>query len=320
MMKKTTIASKYKKSWTVLLVDGQGRIRRIPHFRQKLWAIIGLSVAALAIAAVMGLLYGGTLRKQMALAETVGTLEKAIAALQQENELLKARAVRMEAQAVTLEKTTAPEARVASVSPKVEAAPAPPPTPPETGETAPSTVPPPAAKPTAADSEQKIEPEVDVEGLKLAYRADTETIEAAFVIKNTGQGSAGGRAVVVLHADDGSSPLRFALPSVPLRNGQPLGNQGRRFSISRFMTLTLQRKFAEPGTQFVRAAVYAYTLEGKQLLEKPFDVTLAIPEKETAPAAVVTPPPPSADTGTIAAPLGLELPEPKPQDPTGAQP
>ena len=318
MMKKTTIASKYKKSWTVLLVDGQGRIRRIPHFRQKLWAIIGLSIVALAIAAVMGILYGGTLRKQMALAETVGTLEEEITALQQENELLKARAVRMEAQAATAEKTTVPEVRVASVSPQAEAA-APPPAP-KTEATAALAVSPPAAKPAAADPEQKKEPQVDVEGLKLAYRADTETIEAEFVIRNTGQGSAGGRAVVVLHTDEGASPLRFALPSVPLRNGQPVGNRGRRFSISRFMTLTLERKFAEPGTQFVRAAVFAYTLEGKQLLEKPFDVTLAIPEKETVPAAVVAPAPPSADTGTIAAPFGLELPEPEPQDPTGAQP
>lgn len=318
MMKKTTIASKYKKSWTVLLVDGQGRIRRIPHFRQKLWAIIGLSVVALAIAAVMGLLYGGTLRKQMALAKTVGTLEEEITALQQENELLKARAVRMEAQAATSEKTTVPVARAASVSPQAEAAP--PPTAPKTETSASPAVPPPAAKPAAAEPEQKKEPQVDVEGLKLAYRADTETIEAEFVIKNTGQGSAGGRAVVVLHTDEGASPLRFALPSLPLRDGQPLGNRGRRFSISRFMTLTLERKFAEPGTQFVRAVVYAYTLEGKQLLEKPFDVTLAIPEKEPVPAAVVAPPPPSADTGTIAAPFGLELPEPEPQEPTGAQP
>lgn len=319
MMKKTTIASKYKKSWTVLLVDGQGRIRRIPHFRQKLWAIIGLSVVALTIAAVMGLLYGGTLRKQMALAETVGTLEEEITALQQENELLKARAVRMEAQAATAEKTTVPaEARVASVAPQTEAPP--PSTAPKTEATASSAVPPPAAKPATAEPEQKKEPQVDVEGLKLAYRADTETIEAEFVIKNTGQSAAGGRAVVVLHTDEGASPLRFALPSVPLRNGQPLGNRGRRFSISRFMTLTLQRKFAEPGTQFVRAAVYAYTLEGKQLLEKLFNVTLAIPEKETVPAAVVAPAPPSADTGMISAPLGLELPEPEPQDPTGAQP
>jgi hypothetical protein len=245
-------------------------------------------------------------------------LAEEITALQQENELLKARAVRMEAQAATAEKTTVPEARVASVSPQAEAAP--PPTAPKTEATASSAVPPPAAKPAVAEPEKKKEPQVDVEGLKLAYRADTETIEAEFVIKNTGQSAAGGRAVVVLHTDEGASPLRFALPSVPLRNGQPLGNRGRRFSISRFMTLTLQRKFAEPGTQFVRAAVYAYTLEGKQLLEKPFDVTLAIPEKETVPAAVVAPAPPSADTGTIAAPFGLELPEPEPQDPTGAQP
>ena len=319
-MKKTTIASKYKKSWTVLLVDGQGRIRRIPNFRQKLWAIVGLSVAALAIAAVMGLLYGGTLRKQMVLSEAVDTLRKEITTLQQENELLKARAVRIEAQAATSEKATVPEARVASVSPKVKAAPAPLPTAPKTGSAEPSAVPAPTAKPAAAEPDQKMEPRVDVADLKLAYLADTETIEAKFVIKNTGQGSAGGRAVVVLHTEEGRSALRFALPSVPLRNGQPVGNRGRRFSISRFMTLTLQRKFAEPGTQFVRAAVYAYTLEGKLLLEKPFNVTLAIPEKAAASEAVTAPATPSADTGTITAPFGIELPEPEPQDPTGAQP
>jgi hypothetical protein len=118
-----------------------------------------------------------------------------------------------------------------------------------------------------------------------------------FVIKNTGQGSAGGRAVVVLHTEEGRSQLRFAVPSVPLRDGQPIGNRGRRFSISRFMTLTLKRKFAEPGTQFVRASVYAYTLEGKKLLEKTFDVTLTIPEKEAASDAVIVPSPPLDDTG-----------------------
>jgi hypothetical protein len=170
------------------------------------------------------------------------------------------------------------------------------------------------------ESEERREPQVDAESLKLAYMAETETIEAQFVIKNTGQGSAGGRAVVVLHTEEGRSQLRFALPSVPLREGRPIGNQGRRFSISRFMTLSLQRRFAEPGTRFARAVIYAYTLEGRQLLAKPFDVSLDIPEKKVSSEAAAEPAHRPVSPLPTAAPLGLTLPEPEPETPTGVQP
>lgn len=323
-MKKKTIASKYEKSWTVLLVDGQGRIRRIRNFRQKSWAIAGLVAGALILAAVMGILYGGTVRKQMALANQVDALQGEIAAIQQQNELLKARAVRMEAQMTKAGKTGESEQTVTSVAQhaaEVQPRPARPPK--EVAVTPPvvPVTPAPAATPVVVDKpEEKKAPQVDVEGLKLAYLADTENIEARFVIKNTGQGSAGGRAVVVLQTEEGRSQLRFAVPSVPLRDGQPVGNRGRRFSISRFMTLTLQRKFAEPGTQFVRASVYAYTLEGKKLLEKTFDVPLSIPKEETTSEAQVVPFPPLDDSGAVEAPLGLTLPAPKPEENTGVQP
>lgn len=323
-MKKKTIASKYEKSWTVLLVDGQGRIRRIRNFRQKLWAIAGLVVGALILAAVMGILYGGTVRKQMALANQVDALQGEIAAIQQKNELLKARAVRMEAQMTKSEKTVGSEQTVASVSQQAAAVqPQSARSSKEVAVTPPAVpvAPVPAATPVVVEKpEEKKDPQVDVEGLKLAYLADTENIEARFVIKNTGQGSAGGRAVVVLQTEEGRSQLWFAVPSVPLRDGQPVGNRGRRFSISRFMTLTLQRKFAEPGTQFVRAAVYAYTLEGKKLLEKTFDVSLTIPKKEASSDAQVVPFGPLDDSGAVEAPLGLTLPSPKPEENTGVQP
>jgi hypothetical protein len=323
-MKKKTIASKFEKSWTVLLVDGQGRIRRIRKFRQKLWAIVGLIGVTLMLAAVMGVLYGGTVRKKMALSDEVDALRGEIIAIQQENELLKARAVRMEAQMTKPEQTVASGKTVASVSQPAEAVPPPPASPAKQVTVSPPAVPAtpaPAATPAVVDKpEEKKDPQVDVEGLKIAYLADTEEIEARFVIKNTGQGSAGGRAVVVLHTEEGQSQLRFAVPSVPLRDGQPMGNRGRRFSISRFMTLTLKRKFAEPGTQFVGATVYAHTLEGKNLLEKTFDVALTIPEKAAASDAAIVPSPPLGDTGEAAAPLGLNLPEPKPEESTGAQP
>jgi len=324
MMPKKTIASKIEKSWTVLLVDGQGRIRRVRNFRQKLWAIVGLIAGALILASVMGILYGATVRKQMALSDEVDALRGEIIAIQQKNELLKARAVRMEAQVTKPKKTVAPEQATTSVSQQAQEVQPRPASPSKEVAVAPpvaQVAPAPAATPVVVEKpEEKKDPQVDVEDLKLAYMTDTENIEAQFVIKNTGQGSAGGRAVVVLHTEEGRSPLQFAVPSVPLRDGQPVGNRGRRFSISRFMTLRLQRKFAEPGTQFVRASVYAYSIEGKKLLEKTFEVALTIPEKEASPEAVVLPSRPPDDTGTTAAPLGLNLPEPKPEENTGVQP
>lgn len=322
-MKKKTIAAKFEKSWTVLLVDGQGRIRRIRKFRQKLWAIFGLVGVTLILAAVMGILYGGTVRKKMALSDEVDALRGEIIALQQDNELLKARAVRMEAQMTKPDQTVGAGKTVASVS-QPAAVSSPPTIPAKPATVAPPDAPAtsaPVAAPAVVDKPQaKNDPQVDVEGLKLAYLADTENIQAQFVIKNTGQGPAGGRAVVVLQTEEGRSQLRFAVPSVPLRDGQPIGNRGRRFSISRFMTLTLKRKFAEPGTKFVRASVHAFTLEGKKLLEKAFDVSLTIPEKAAAPEAAIVPFPPLDDTGETAAPLGLNLPEPNPEENTGAQP
>ena len=175
-MKKKTIASKVEKSWTALLVDGQGRIRRIRKFRQKLWAIVGLIAGTLILAAVMGTLYGGTLRKQMALSDEVDALRGEIVAIQQENELLKARAVRMEAQMTKPEQTVASGKTVASVSQPAEAVP-PPASPAKQATVTPPAVPAtpaPAATPAVVDKpKEKKDPQVDVEGLKIAYLADT---------------------------------------------------------------------------------------------------------------------------------------------------
>jgi hypothetical protein len=328
-MKNKTIASKVEKSWTVLLVDGQGRIRRIRHFRQKFWAIVGLSVGAIVLTAVMGTLYGGTLRKQMALSDQVDALQEEIAAIQQQNEVLKARAVRMEAQVAKSTKSEPKPATTAAAARKsAQKLPRPERGPKKSDATdrAGAKPPPAAAEPTpvaaatVAKPEKKSLPKVDVEGLKVTYLADTEHVEAQFVIKNIGQVPAGGRAVVVLHTKENSSPLRLAVPSVLLRDGQPVGNRGRRFSISRFMRMRLQRKFAEPGTSFVRAVVYAYTLDGKPLLEKPFEVSLDIPKKDPPPEAASAPPSPSDDSDAMAAPLGLTLPPPKTQEDSGVQP
>jgi len=322
MKKNGTIASKVDKSWTVLLVDGQGRIRRIRNFRRKLWLLIGFSTGALALAGIMGILYGGMLHKQQTVSDENDRLTGRVAALQQQNELLKVRAVRLEAQAsASNNAATANKTSTTSAPKHMETRPKATPVSQETASVSPKAAPAAAVDPPpeadanaeATETQPEPQPQVDAEALKVDYQADTETITAQFVIKNTGPGSAGGRSVVVLQTEEGRSQLRFTLPSVPLREGRPIGNRGRRFSISRFMTLKLERRFAEPGTRFVRAVVYAYTLDGRPLLDKAFDVDLAVPEQKAPPGTAVKPLP----TG---APLGLSLPEPETEPPAGVQP
>lgn len=313
-MKKHTVASKVEKRWTVLLVDGRGRIRRIPHFRRKLWTIAGISAGALILAAILGILYGGTLRKQVALSGEVDVLQAQLLAMREQNELLKARAVRLESRAGIAtngqKPAQAPPAKppkgedvdrpaaVAATAPSAEQVQ-------EPADIAPEATEPAETRAPAADQA----PQVDAEGLKITYQPDTEMLEARFVIKNTGDVPAGGRTIVVLHTAKGPSQVHLALPAVPLRGNRPAASGGRRFSISRFMTLTLERRFAEPGTRFVGAVLYAYTLDGRLLLEKPFDVTLDIPPAEVP-----------RNTLPIAAPLGLDLPEPEHDATTGVQP
>jgi hypothetical protein len=317
-MKKRTIASKVEKHWTVLLVDGQGRIRRVPNFRRKMWIVAGLSAGALALALAMGFLYGGKLKEHRALTGEVASLQENLVALRQQNELLKARAVRLEALVPKPQSEGKDQPASTATSQTIQTAPVVEPTtetPPPQAPAAAS-----AAEPSRAEAakvetkaekpEPQKDPEVDAESLKLAYRPESEIIEARFVVKNTGDGRAEGRTAVVLETQEGPSQVRLVLPAVPLREGRPLGNRGRRFSISRFMNVELERKFAEPGTRFTGAVVYAYTLEGRLLLEKSFEVTLDIPEEEP-------PPPPPVPA---AAPLGLTLPEPEPEETTGVDP
>ena len=326
MKKKNMIATNVDKKWTVLLVDGKGRVRRIHNFRRKLWMLIGFSTVSFLLAAAMGVFYGGMLQDRIALEDEIDALEDRIVEVRQQNELLKARAVRLEAQTVVPGSAAAPAKEdvkiptqnkepepVASVE---QASPAP-------ADPEPIAAPAPQESKVATAAEEQEEEkkiEVDAENLKVAYRAESATIEAKFIIKNTGQGPAGGRAVVVLHAEDGQSPLRFALPSVPLREGRPAGNRGRRFSISRFMTMTMERRFAEPGTRFVRAVVYAFTMEGHPLLDKPFDVDLDIPEKQKPAENNVESTNDSDNALPTVAPLGLELPKPETEQPTGVVP
>ena len=285
---------------TVLMVDGHGNIRTIRKFRQKLWIAIGTVAVSLLIAAASGWLYVDGLQTQQALEARVDALQTQLTEVEQQKDLLLARAVKAESRTapVSPAMTSAPALPSATAADKDAVKP--------TAKAAPEMraakdKPPPPSSP-APEAAPPPEIRVGVEKLKVDYDRAAKALSARFVIRNNGNTQAEGRAVVVLSSSEGEGVPRLSLPPVPLKNDRPRGNRGRRFSISRFMRLSLKRKVAEPGLRFDTADIFVFDMKGNLLQEKTFEVAVTIPAAETPPPAPAPPVQPATAPPTATAP------------------
>ncbi len=335
-MKANPQAAPNETNRTVLMVDGHGRIRTIHKFHQKLGIGIALVVLALLAAAGAVWMYADGLLIQAELREQIDALRAKVAEAEHQQELLLARAVKAEARVAPNDapgnSSTPPRVTPPDASAKVKA-----PRPAPKSNTVAAT--PPAvdaqtAKPAPPQPKPAPKPEpvigVAVDKFKVAYREAEKSLSANFVIRNTGNTQAQGRTVVVLSKKDDTATPRLTLPPVPLRDNRPRGNRGRRFSITRFMQVKLQRKVAEPGLQFDAADVFVFDMQGKLLQEETFAVAVRIPEEKppapavalppsepAAPAAAVSPVEPAAPAAAVspaepAAPAGDQSPDQNP--------
>ncbi|MDJ0803732.1 MAG: hypothetical protein QNI97_12730 [Desulfobacterales bacterium] len=314
----TTPASESNR--TVLMVDGHGHIRTIRKFHQKLWIGIAVMACCVLLAVGAGWLYVGGLQTQQELRARIDNLRTQLAEVEHQKELLLARAVKAESRITTGESARAPApAKDDSVPPpstaKNERLAAPTAAPKVTAQkkkASPPSPPAPAAAPPPVVS-------VDVDKLKVDYDRAAKALSAGFVVRNTGNRQAQGRAVVVLSSSSGEGTPRLSLPPVPLKDDRPRGNRGRRFSITRFMRLKLKRKVAEPGLRFDTADVFVFDMQGKLLQEKTFEVAVSIPAAEPPPAAAAPPVAPAAPDPPMPAAAPPEQPAaPDPPTPTEA--
>jgi hypothetical protein len=287
-------------SWTVLLVDGHGRIRKIPRFRQKMIAL-GFGVLTVFVLGTVAIsLYARTRHNLSAMATALQERETQIDGLQTQNELLLARVVKAESRREAAAADAPPASEKAASLPvttaeKPPAAAAKPPLP---RTASPAAAPSPSAEPpksqAAAENAQGREApmEVAVDRFEADYHEEQQALVTRFVIRNTGETHAEGRTVVVMRAGDG---LDLTLPPVPMRDDSPLGSRGRRFSIARFMTMELERQVAEPGMHFDSAEVFVFDNQGALLMQKTFDVAVSVPARRA--------PKPKADAAPPLAPL-----------------
>ena len=75
----------------------------------------------------------------------------------------------------------------------------------------------------------------------------------------------------------------LAMPGVTLVNGEPDGERGQAFKISRFRDMEIKAMGQTDPSSFKTATVYVFDTSGAQILEKDFPIDLPIPKPAPEP-------------------------------------
>ena len=322
--------AKPEKRWQLLLVADDGRI--IPFKRIK-----GIAVTLVILLVILGLACAGLgwqltaekVRHRRTMAQLTDANRQAVH-YKSEHELITAELVlaeaRMEKAGLPVRRRQSPAEQQPPVK-TVDVKPVPEPTIDDgEKETKPAGAAtqaavktasaPPAAAPPASVAEDAVpdaapveataapkQPAVAMDDLEIEHDAGKKILLARFRVKNAGPRSSpvAGRCVVVLKSDQMDPGAWLAMPSVALINGEPAGERGQAFRISRFRDMEIKAMGQADPSSFKTATVYVFDSSGAKILEKDFPVDLPAPPPEPKP---VSPPAvkPVQDTGTTAVP------------------
>ncbi len=179
-----------------------------------------------------------------------------------------------------------------------------------------ASVPDPAPAEATAAPEQ---PAVAMDDLEIEHDAGKKILLARFRVKNTGPRASpvAGRCVVVLKADQMDPGAWLAMPGVTLVNGEPEGEHGQAFKISRFRDMEIKAMGQADPSSFKAATVYVFDSSGAKILEKDFPIDLPAPKPDPEPVSSPAVQPVNA-SGTTAVPAIPEQSTPAkiPLDPT----
>jgi len=150
----------------------------------------------------------------------------------------------------------------------------------------------PASDQPAADADAAAAPKkstVALADIVLTHNAGNKTLTARFRVKNAGVRSApvAGRCVVVLKTGVEDQGSWLTMPRVKMVDGQPQGNRGSSFRISRFRDMEIEARGVADPSEYESATVYVFDTSGNMLLEETIPLSLPAPPTE---AAVPAPP------------------------------
>lgn len=137
----------------------------------------------------------------------------------------------------------------------------------------------------------KVQWSADIRDFSASYDNRQQILKARFRIYNTSSPKKTliGRTVVVFKASD-DPPIQWAVvPAVPLRDGKPVGNNGKSFRVNNYRTETFKAWRRNNSAEYEIASIYIFSEQGELIAnqELPFNVDYSPPEPAEPPSAPV---------------------------------
>ena len=297
---------KGQRYWSVMLVGEHGRIVPFHRFKEIAIGVIGLSLLSLAALIVLSWLYiqqGSAVHR---LENELNEFKQESSRLKNERDVLKAKLVRQEIHtkgAVTSPKETSSS----SLNEKITE-----PTPLQKDRSAEV-----AEKARVDASHSKLDDEKqapksvkwsgNIGNFTVDYDARKQILKSQFRINNTStpKNRLSGRIVIVFK-NTNEPPIKWlVVPHVPLKDGKPLGNEGKLFTIRNYRTMDFAAYGIPAPIEYNIVSVYVFLDDGKMLLSKDYGIKIEpepiptpTPKPTPTPTPIATPTPTPVTTAT----------------------
>jgi hypothetical protein len=272
------IPPRQQRHWTLMFVGETGEVVTLRRFKVWMLFYLTLLLGALVASGAIWIFSGDSRKENRRLKRETAVLQERLAMLRSEKEMLMARLVVTASRNDTAEGDRRPpgpspetvtQEAVSSGDANTRQ--------PKDTERPQASMTPPDTKEPLGEAIQV--PIVNVDDLDISVDPYDGTVQAQFRLeKVTVDGeSVKGRTFVILKGMAGDKRIWLSMPPVALEAGRPARiRSGRYFSIARFNIVKFSTPLNVDVDTFEGATVLVYSLKGKQLLEKRFDITVPV--------------------------------------------
>jgi hypothetical protein len=249
--------------WSIMLVGEHGRVIPVRRFKEIAVVVTGVAFFSSLALIVMGLGYVHQGRTVDYLQTEVDRLQQQANILKDERDVLKAKMVIGSIQSGSND----PEKENAEMEPA-----------PHDSTPAPKNI---SDQPPVAEQPEKQSAspqwQADIRQFDIDFEPKEKALKARFMIYNVSKPREplSGRTVLVLKSGD-DPPLWLALPSVPLKNGQPSGGAGQAFQVRNYRTMHFDAVAPKTADVFSTATAYVFHENGELLIRRNFDIDVNV--------------------------------------------
>jgi hypothetical protein len=267
--------------WSIMLVGDHGRVIPFRHFKALAIGICLVLILSLAALAGLGFFYRHQHHQLIALQKSLHQTDVQISKLRDEKDLCLTEMMAMKKQ--TGELSPALSADTTKAAPEKPQAAAKTEEKEKIDKTKISTS---APTPTPAKvAKTEVKWAAEIRNFKVTYDNRQQILRAEFRLYNTSipKHALAGRTVLVFkHQED--APINWAVvPSVPIRDGKPLGDNGKTFRINNFRTEHFAAYRRNGASEYDTASIFVFSEHGELIAhsEMPFQVDYTAPKPAT---------------------------------------